>query len=71
MGFDGETTTNNRRPRAGHKRVAPPIDMLGPPHEQAYSFKTSHFCAQFQTLAPLINAWPPSVDCSSAGSARA
>ena len=35
--------------------------MFGPPNQQAYSFEDNGFCA-------LINAWPPQVDCSAAGS---
>ena len=37
------------------------------PQLQAFSFEDSGFCAYFQILAPLINAWPPGVDCSGAG----
>ena len=40
--------------RAGAKGgLGPPIDMLAPPNQQAYSFEDSSFCALFQTLAPL------------------
>ena len=30
----------------------PPIDMLGPPNQQAYYCEDSGFCASFQTLVP-------------------
>ena len=39
----------------------------GGPNQQAYSFENSSFCASFQALAPLMNAWPPKIDRSVAG----
>ena len=38
-----------------------------PPNQQAYSFYDTGFCAYISYFdLPLINAWPPSVDCSAA-----
>ena len=47
------------RRQGGARGPRPPIDMLGPPNQQAYSFENSGFVLNFTFWPPLINAWPP------------
>ena len=43
----------NETHRTGAKEgMATPIDVLGPPNQQAYSLENCGFCALFQTLVP-------------------
>ena len=58
--------------RAGAKGgpgvLASLFDMLGPPINKLTLLKTAAFVLNFKLCPPLINAWPPQVDCSAAGS---